>query len=135
MITIETLVKAPLEKVWHAWNTPEDIMKWNSASDDWHTPSSTVDLRIGGKFTSRMEAKDGSVGFDFEGTYTKVIPNELIEYSMSDGRKVSVQFVSENEGTRVIESFDPENENPEDMQRQGWQAILDNFKKHVESMS
>jgi len=133
MITIETTINAPLEKVWHAWNTPEDIMKWNSASPDWHTPSSTVDLRVDGKFTSRMEAKDGSVGFDFEGTYTNVIDQELIEYSMSDGRKVSVKFVPENGQVKVIESFDPENQNPEEMQRAGWQAILDNFKKYVES--
>lgn len=133
MITIETTINAPLEKVWYAWNTPEDIMKWNSASDDWHTPSSTVDLRVGGKFTSRMEAKDGSVGFDFEGTYTNVVDQELIEYSMSDGRKVSVKFVPENDQVKVIESFDPENQNPEEMQRAGWQAILDNFKKYVES--
>lgn len=133
MITIETLINAPLEKVWNAWNTPEDIMKWNSASPDWHTPSCTVDLRIGGKFTSRMEAKDGSVGFDFEGTYTNVVASELIEYSMSDGRKVIVKFVPENGQVRIIESFDPENQNPEEMQRAGWQSILDNFKKYVES--
>src|SRR5690606_9193754 len=108
MITIETTINAPLEKVWYAWNTPEDIMKWNSASPDWHTPSSTVDLRVGGKFASRMEAKDGSVGFDFEGTYTNVVDQELIEYSMSDGRKVSVKFVPEDGQVKVIESFDPE---------------------------
>lgn len=133
MITIETLINAPLEKVWHAWNTPEDIMKWNSASPDWHTPSSTVDLRVGGTFTSRMEARDGSVGFDFAGTYTNVVDMELIEYSMSDGRKVSVKFVPENDKVRLIESFDPENENPEEMQRAGWQSILDNFTKYVEN--
>lgn len=135
MITIQTTINAPLEKVWNAWNTPEDIMNWNSASPDWHTPSSSVDLRVGGKFTSRMEAKDGSVGFDFEGTYTNVIDQELIEYTMSDGRNVSVKFVPENGQVRVIESFDPENQNPEEMQRAGWQSILDNFKKYVESLS
>jgi len=134
MITIQTLINAPLEKVWNAWNTPEDIMKWNSASDDWHTPSSTVDLRVGGKFTSRMEAKDGSVGFDFEGTYEELKPQELIAYSMSDGRKVRITFTKKSEtATEVVESFDPENENPEEMQRAGWQAILDNFKKYVEA--
>jgi uncharacterized protein YndB with AHSA1/START domain len=133
MITIETLINAPIEKVWSAWTTPEDIMKWNSASPDWHTPSSTVDLHVGGTFTSRMEARDGSVGFDFAGTYTNVVDMELIEYSMSDGRKVSVKFVPENDKIRVIESFDPENENPEEMQRAGWQSILDNFAKYVEN--
>lgn len=134
MITIQTLINAPLEKVWNAWNTPEDIMKWNSASEDWHTPSSTVDLRVGGKFTSRMEAIDGSVGFDFEGTYDEVKPQELIAYSMSDGRKVRVTFTKKSETeTEVVESFDPESENPQEMQRAGWQSILDNFAKYVEN--
>lgn len=133
MITVEALINAPLKAVWSAWNSPEDIKQWNAASDDWHTTASTVDLKEGGIFSARMEAKDGSVGFDFKGTYTHIVDQELIEYVMEDGRKVSVKFVPENEKVKVIESFDPENENPEEMQRAGWQAILDNFKKYVEN--
>jgi uncharacterized protein YndB with AHSA1/START domain len=132
-ITVETVVKAGLNQVWDAWNNPADIKQWNSAQDDWHTTRSTVDLRDGGKFTARMEAKDGSAGFDFEGTYTRVVPHKTIEYRMSDGREVSVEFV-EREGSVVVkETFDPETENPPEFQRQGWQAILDNFKRHVEA--
>lgn len=134
MITVEALINAPLDAVWSAWNNPEDIKQWNAASDDWHTPISTVDLREGGIFSARMEAKDGSVGFDFEGTYDEVKPHELIAYSMSDGRKVRVTFTKKGETqTEVVESFDPENENPLEMQRAGWQSILDNFKKYVEN--
>lgn len=132
-VTVETAVQAPVGKVWQCWNTPECIMQWNAASDDWHTPKSTVDLKEGGTFTSRMEAKDGSVGFDFGGTYTKVIPNELIQYAMEDGRTVSVTFVDLMGKTLVSETFDAEGQNPVEMQRQGWQAILDNFKDHVEA--
>lgn len=131
--TVETAVQAPVEKVWHCWNTPECIMQWNAASDDWHTPKSTVDLKEGGKFTSRMEAKDGSAGFDFAGTYTKVVPNEQLAYEMEDGRKVSVTFVPLGDKTLINETFDAETENSVEMQRQGWQSILDNFKKHTES--
>lgn len=133
MITIETLINAPLEKVWHAWNTPEDIMRWCNASEDWHAPKAENDLRTGGKFLTRMEARDGSVGFDFAGTYTNVVDMGLIEYSMEDGRKVSIKFVPENGKVKIIESFDPENQNPEEMQRAGWQSILDNFTKYVEA--
>ena len=104
-ITVETLVRAPLEQVWSAWNTPADIMKWNAAQEDWHTTSSTVDLREGGTFTSRMEAKDGSAGFDFEGTYTRVVPRQSIAYSMSDGRTVQVEFVQRADG--VLDLADP----------------------------
>ena len=132
-ITIETVVKADLNKVWDAWNNPEDIKQWNAASDDWHTPRSTVDLREGGKFSSRMEAKDGSEGFDFEGTYTRVVPSKLIEYRMSDGRNVSVEFKQDAGAVLVRETFDAETENPAELQRQGWQAILDNFARHVEA--
>lgn len=132
-ITVETIVKADLHTVWRAWNDPEDIKQWNAASDDWHTTSSTVDLREGGKFTARMEAKDGSAGFDFTGTYTRIAPQELIEYTMEDGREVSVQFSKVADGVLVRETFDPESENEPEMQRQGWQAILDNFARHVES--
>jgi uncharacterized protein YndB with AHSA1/START domain len=130
-ITIETLVNADLNRVWRAWNDPEAIRQWNAASDDWHTPRASVDLREGGKFTSRMEAKDGSEGFDFEGTYTRIVPHRLIEYRMSDGREVRVEFKPEAGGVRVRETFDAETENPPELQRQGWQAILDNFVRHV----
>ena len=108
-------------------------MVWNAASDDWHTPSATNDLRTGGKFTSRMEAKDGSFGFDFEGIYDEVINMELIKYSMADGRKVQVDFIKEGNNTQIIEKFDPESVNPIDMQKTGWQAILNNFKKYTEA--
>jgi uncharacterized protein YndB with AHSA1/START domain len=131
-ITVETVVKADLNKVWSAWNNPEDIKQWNAASEDWHSPKASVDLREGGRFSARMEAKDGSEGFDFEGTYTRVVPKKLIEYRMSDGRDVRVEFESDAGAVRVRETFDAETENPADLQRQGWQAILDNFAKHVE---
>jgi uncharacterized protein YndB with AHSA1/START domain len=131
-ITIETEVKAPLQRVWDAWNTPEDIQRWNAASDDWHTPSSRVDLREGGKFSARMEAKDGSMGFDFEGTYTRVVAGQRVEFRMGDGREVSVEFRQESGRVLVRETFDAETQNPPEMQRQGWQAILDNFARYVE---
>ena len=132
-ITVETLVNAPVPTVWKAWNDPEDIKQWNAASDDWHTTASSVDLREGGRFSARMEAKDGSFGFDFEGTYTRVVPRKLIEYAMSDGRTVKVEFDEGKGGVLVRETFDAETENPPEMQRQGWQAILDNFARHVEA--
>ena len=132
-ISIETTVNADLDAVWRAWNDPEDITQWNAASDDWHTTRSTVDLREDGTFSARMEAKDGSVGFDFEGTYTRVVPRERIEYSMSDGRTVEVEFTETDDGVRVRETFDAETENEPELQRQGWQAILDNFTRHVEA--
>jgi len=131
-ITVETLVKAPIEKVWSAYTSPEDIKQWNTASDDWHTTRSTVDLRVGGTFTSRMEAKDGSFGFDFAGTYTQVIPNELIEYSFGD-RAGSVEFNAAENGVTVRITFDAESAHPVEQQRAGWQAILNNFAKHVEA--
>ena len=129
-ITVETLVKAPIAKVWSAYTTPEDIKQWNAASDDWHTTQSSVDLRVGGAFSSRMEAKDGSFGFDFAGTYTRIITNELIEYSFGD-RVAVVQFLPEDQSVKVRVSFAAENEHPVEMQRDGWQAILNNFAKHV----
>lgn len=132
-ITVETLVKADLAKVWSAWNTPADIVEWNAASEDWHTTRSEVDLRAGGKFSARMEAKDGSEGFDFEGTYTRIVPRELVAYRMSDGREVRVEFRQQEGGVLVRETFDAEDENPAEMQRQGWQAILDSFRRHVEA--
>lgn len=139
-ITVQTIINAPLEKVWNYWNEPEHITKWAFASDDWEAPHATNDLQVGGKFVTTMAAKDKSVSFDFGGTYTNIIPNELIEYSMSNdpteesARKVSISFSSPSEETtKIVETFDPENENPEEMQRAGWQAILDNFKKYVEN--
>jgi uncharacterized protein YndB with AHSA1/START domain len=132
-ITVETAVKAPIAKVWDAWNNPDDIKQWNAAQDDWHTTESEVDLREGGKFSARMEAKDGSTGFDFEGIYSRVLPKQKIEFLMSDGRKVRVEFVEQNGEVLVKETFDAESENPPEMQRQGWQAILDNFARHVEA--
>lgn len=132
-ITVETVVKAAPGKVWDAWNNPEDIKQWNSAHESWHTTRSEVDLREGGTFVSRMEARDGSAGFDFGGTYTRVVPGEVVEYRMSDGREVTVEFVQGADGVRVRETFDAESENPPEMQRQGWQAILDNFARYVEA--
>jgi uncharacterized protein YndB with AHSA1/START domain len=131
-ITIETEVGADLSRVWAAWSNPEDIKEWNAASDDWHTTRSTVDLREGGKFLSRMEAKDGSAGFDFEGTYTRIVPQEIIEYRMSDGREVAVEFVERGDGVLVRTVFDAETEMPLEVQRTGWQAILDSFGRYVE---
>ncbi len=134
-ISVETLVKSDIDAVWSAWTTPEDINHWNAASDDWHNPSSENDLNVGGRFSYRMEAKDGSMGFDFEGTYTKIDENKFIEYKMDDGRMVSVDFRPEKEGVRVIETFDAEGENTAEQQRQGWQSILDNFARHVEALT
>ena len=132
-ITIETVVKADLARVWDAWNTPEDVTRWNAASEDWHTTASTIDLREGGTFASRMEARDGSMGFDFEGTYTRVVPHQAIEYRMGDGREVQITFAEQAGGVLVTETFDAETENSADLQRQGWQAILDNFARYVEA--
>ena len=131
-IAVEKLVRAPIAEVWSAYNTPADIKQWNAASDDWHTTASTVDLRVGGQFSSRMEAKDGSFGFDFAGTYTKIEPEKVIEYSFGD-RAVVVEFLPTANGVNVRVTFDAETQNPVDMQRGGWQAILDNFAKHVEA--
>ncbi len=130
-ITIETIVKAPIEKVWQAYTTPEDIIQWNAASDDWHTTSSSVELRVGGTFSSRMEAKDGSFGFDFAGTYTQIIQNELIEYAFFD-RSASVQFIQTEVGVKVRITFVAETEHSVEEQEQGWQSILNKFAKHVE---
>jgi uncharacterized protein YndB with AHSA1/START domain len=129
-ITVEALVQAPIDRVWSAWTTPADILRWNAASDDWHTTSATVDLRPGGRFCSRMEAKDGSFGFDFEGVYTLVEPPHRIEAEFG-GRRLSVEFIAEDGGVRVRETFDAEDEHPAEMQREGWQAILNRFAAHV----
>lgn len=131
-LTVEANINAPIEKVWKTWTEPEHIMQWSNASDDWHTPKAENDLRAGGKFMSRMEAKDGSFGFDFGGIYTHVKPHELIAYTLGDGRKVTIGFTSEGNTTHIKEEFEAEGENPLEMQQAGWQAILDNFKKHVE---
>ena len=131
-ITVETTVHAPIERVWQAYTTPEDIVQWNAASDDWHTTRASVDLRVGGAFSSRMEAKDGSFGFDFAGTYTNVMPQRLIEYTFGD-RSAKVEFTETADGVRVSVSFDAETTHSVEQQRAGWQAILDNFARHVEA--
>lgn len=131
-ITVATTIAAPLAEVWRAYTTPADIMAWNTASPDWHTTAATVDLRAGGRFSSRMEARDGSMGFDFAGVYTQVVPQKLIEYSFSD-RTGRVEFSENAQGVTVRVAFDSEAENPVEQQRAGWQAILDSFKRHVES--
>lgn len=133
VITVETTVNAPAEKVWEYFTKPEHIIKWCSPSEDWHTPRSENDLRVGGRFVSRLEAKDGSAGFDFGGTYDAVTPNKYIEYTMDDGRKVKVTFSADGDKTKVSESFEAEDMNSIEMQRGGWQAILDNFKKYTDA--
>jgi len=130
-ITVETTVAVPIEKVWRAWNTPEEIKQWNAASDDWHTTKSEVDLRGGGVFSSRMEAKDGCMGFDFGGTYTKIVEHKLIKSAFGD-RTLVVEFMPIHEGVTVRETFDAETTHSVEHQRNGWQAILNNCKKHVE---
>jgi uncharacterized protein YndB with AHSA1/START domain len=131
-ITVETTVKAPMAQVWSAYTTPDNIKQWNTASDDWHTTQATVDLRVGGTFSSRMEAKDGSFGFDFAGTYTQIVPNALIAYAFGD-RTGEVEFLADGaQAVTVRVTFDAETTHPVEQQRQGWQAILNNFAKHVE---
>lgn len=131
-ITVQTTVKAPISKVWDYWNKPEHIVHWAFASDDWEAPAAENDVRVGGKFKTTMAAKDKSSSFDFTGIYTVVKEHELIEYDMDDGRHVKVEFSETPDGIKLVETFDPENENPLEMQRSGWQAILNNFKKYVE---
>jgi uncharacterized protein YndB with AHSA1/START domain len=133
-ITVEAIVNAPISKVWESWALPQHITKWNQASEDWHTPYAENDLRTGGKFKSTMAAKDGSASFDFEGVYSLVIPQERIEYAMSDGRTVKVIFQGSGNQTKVTETFDPESENSLELQRGGWQAILNSFKKYTEEL-
>ena len=132
-ITVETIVEAPIDKVWDYWTRPEHITQWNSASEEWHTPHAENDLREGGKFSSRMEAKDGSQGFDFGGVYDKVEKNKLLEYTLQDNRKVSVSFLKNGDKTHITESFEAEGTHPIDMQKTGWQNILSNFKKYTEA--
>lgn len=133
-ITVEATVNAPVEKVWACWNEPQHITKWAFASDDWHAPYSENDVRTGGKFKTTMAAKDGSFSFDFAGVYDNVVPNKVIEYTMPDGRQTSILFESNGNMTKITETFDAENENPVEMQREGWQAILNNFKKYTETV-
>lgn len=132
-ISVETTVAAPIERVWHAYTTPENIKQWNAASDDWHTTTAEVDLRVGGTFSSRMEAKDGSMGFDFAGTYTKLVEHELIEYSFGD-RTAQVAFTDNPDSVTVRVTFDSEPTHSVEQQQQGWQAILNSFARHVESI-
>src|SRR5665647_2523488 len=132
-ITVETTVNAPVEKVWEYWTKPEHVVKWNNASEDWHTTRAENDFRVGGKFSSRMEAKDGSAGFDFGGINDEIKDNEYIGYTMGDGRKVSINFTSDGNKTEIVETFEAENINSIEMQKGGWQAILDNFKKYTEN--
>lgn len=133
IITVEATVKAPVVKVWEYWTAPKHVKQWNAASDDWHTTYAENDLRVGGKFLSRMEAKDGSFGFDFGGVYDKVTKNEFITYTIGDGRKVELTFSGDEDETTIVESFEAEDTHSIEMQRGGWQAILDNFKKYTET--
>lgn len=132
-ITIEAKVNVPVEQVWKYWNTPTDVMQWNSADPNWHSPSSEIDLKVGGRFKHRMEAKDGSFGFDFEGIYDKIIPNKEITYTMGDGRKSTTLFTEKEGGTLIQTTFDSETVNTPEVQKQGWQAILNSFVRYAES--
>ncbi len=134
-ITVEATIHAPLEKLWDLWTDPKHIIHWNHASADWHTPRAENDLRVGGKFLSRMEARDSSGGFDFSGVYDEVKPHQLIAYTLDDDRKVKITFTGNGKKTRVVETFEAENTYSLEMQHGGWQAILDNFKKYAESLS
>ena len=133
VVTVESTIQAPVEKVWETWTQPKHITQWCNASEDWQAPRAENDLREGGSFVTRMEAKDGSMGFDFGGVYDAVRKNEYIEYTMADGRKVQITFYPKGKETKVVESFEAESQNPVELQRGGWQAILDNFKKYTES--
>lgn len=132
-ITVETLVAAPIESVWDAWVTPEHIKHWNFATDTWCCPGAETDLRVGGAFKYRMEAKDGSFGFDFEGVFTKIEPPRALHFALGDDRHVAVEFTQTEHDTRVVETFDAEDENSAELQKQGWQSILDRFKHYVEA--
>lgn len=134
-ITVHTLIDAPVDIVWKCWTTPEDVKQWNNASPDWHTPHAENNLKVGNRFSYRMEARDGSAGFDFSGVYKKIIPNKEIKFTIDDGRNVEIEFSAEGFKTEVVETFEAENQNSKKMQQQGWQAILDNFKRYVEENS
>lgn len=131
-VTVQAVIQAPVEKVWRYWSEPEHIMKWNQASETWHSPRSENDLRVGGKFVTRMEAKDGSMGFDFGGVYDVVKQHEQISYTLGDGRKVDITFVNQGNETKVVEIFDAESTHSIEMQQAGWQAIMENFKRYTE---
>ncbi|WP_421753931.1 SRPBCC domain-containing protein [Croceimicrobium sp.] len=133
-IVVEVLIPQELDKVWEAWTQPELIQKWNFASDDWHCPAAINELKAGGTLKWRMESKDGKLGFDFIGTYLEVRPKEFIAYHIEDGRKVEISFIENGNQVKLSESFEPENQNSLELQKQGWQAILENFKKHAESL-
>ena len=134
MITVETTVNTSMENAWDCWTNPVHIVKWYHASDDWYAPEAENQLKVDGKFRTKMAAMDGSAGFDFEGVYSNVVPFKEIDYSLADGRRVMIRFKKDENGVRITESFDPENENPMEMQRTGWQAILNNFRKYTESL-
>ena len=133
-ITVETTLNVPIEQVWKYWTEPQHITKWNNASDDWYTPFSENDLTVGGRFLSRMEAKDGSFGFDYSGTYDEVRINDFISYILDDNRKVKISFINQQDKTKIIEEFEPEETNSMELQQKGWQAILDNFRKYTENI-
>ena len=134
MITVTSTIEASIEKVWDAWTNPTHITQWCQASDDWHAPYADNDLRMDGTFKTTMAAKDGSFSFDLEGVYTKVELHKYIGYTLTDGRNVEITFKNENGSVNIVESFDPESQNSHELQQQGWQMILNNFKKHVESL-
>jgi uncharacterized protein YndB with AHSA1/START domain len=134
VVNVKVTVNIPVEKVWRCWTEPEHIKKWNNASEDWHTTVAENDLKVGGKFLSRMEAKDGSMGFDFWGIYDEVKEHELLEYTLGDGRKVKIIFKDEGEKTLIDQNFQAESENPIEMQQAGWQSILNNFKEYAEKV-
>lgn len=134
LITVSVDVESPVSKVWKYWTSPEHIMQWNNASYDWHTPRAENDLRAGGKFLYRMEAKDGSMGFDFSGEYDEIVEFKLIRYTLADSRKVTIEFSGTGNVTQIVETFEAETENSAELQQYGWQCILDNFKKHAESV-
>lgn len=131
-VTVQAVIQAPVDKVWKYWTEPEHITKWNQATEEWHAPRAENDLRFGGKFLTRMEAKDGSMGFDFTGVYTTVKEHEAISYTLDDGRKVDIVFTAQGNETHVVQTFDAENSNPVEFQQAGWQAIMDNFKRYTE---
>lgn len=135
ILTVESTVNAPVERAWEYWTNPEHVTKWNYASDEWHSPSGVNDLRVGGSFSFRMEAKDGSMGFDFGGIYDEVRDKEYIEYTLGDGRKVTVSFIPEGSATKIVEKFEAESTHSLELQQGGWQAILDNFRRYAESLT
>ncbi len=132
-ITIEATVNASTEKVWEIWTNTGHITKWNTADPAWHSPGAEHDLVVGGAFNYRMEAKDGSLGFDFSGTFTAIDPPGHLEYVLGDHREVRVDFLADGDKTRIVQTFDAETENPVEMQKEGWQAILNNFKAYTEN--